>query len=104
MCLLQKFVFYKQKAAYEIRISDWSSDVCSSDLTVLLFGYVLLVGWYFFVSDQQDSLTTLANKENQLKQEFSTKQAKSVNLEALQQQLDEKIGRASCRERGCQYV
>ncbi len=57
--------------------------------TVLLFGFVLLVGWYFFVSDQQDSLTTLANKENQLKQEFSAKQAKSVNLEALQQQLDE---------------
>lgn len=57
--------------------------------TVLLFGFVLLVGWYFFVSDQQDSLKTLAGKEDQLKQEFSTKQAKSVNLEALQQQLDE---------------
>lgn len=57
--------------------------------TVLLFGVVLLFGWYFFVSDQQDSLNTLAGKENQLKQEFSTKQAKSVNLEALQQQLDE---------------
>lgn len=57
--------------------------------TVLLFGFVLLFGWYFFVSDQQDSLTTLANKENQLKQDFSAKQAKSVNLEALQQQLDE---------------
>src|SRR3546814_3944987 len=26
------FVFFKQKAAYEMRISDWSSDVCSSDL------------------------------------------------------------------------
>ena len=57
--------------------------------TVLLFGVVLLVGWYFVVSDQQDSLNSLAGKENQLKQEFSTKQAKSVNLEALQQQLDE---------------
>src|SRR3546814_7302377 len=27
------FVFFKQKTAYEMRISDWSSDVCSSDLT-----------------------------------------------------------------------
>src|SRR3546814_3016463 len=27
------FVFFKQKAAYEMRISDWSSDVCSSDLS-----------------------------------------------------------------------
>src|SRR3546814_3219121 len=26
------FVFVKQKTAYEMRISDWSSDVCSSDL------------------------------------------------------------------------
>src|SRR3546814_1526059 len=26
------FCFFKQKTAYEMRISDWSSDVCSSDL------------------------------------------------------------------------
>src|SRR3546814_5099014 len=31
--MLQKlFVFFKQKTAYDVRISDWSSDVCSSDL------------------------------------------------------------------------
>src|SRR3546814_3566116 len=30
LCLL--FFFFKQKTAYEMRISDWSSDVCSSDL------------------------------------------------------------------------
>src|SRR3546814_9454058 len=29
------FFFFKQKTAYEMRISDWSSDVCSSDLSVL---------------------------------------------------------------------
>src|SRR3546814_7308349 len=34
MCLyvLLHFFFFKQKTAYEMRISDWSSDVCSSDL------------------------------------------------------------------------
>src|SRR3546814_3213195 len=32
-CLLF-FFFFKQKTAYEMRISDWSSDVCSSDLYV----------------------------------------------------------------------
>src|SRR3546814_1504750 len=31
MCLMF-FFFFKQKTAYEMRISDWSSDVCSSDL------------------------------------------------------------------------
>src|SRR3546814_3836293 len=30
------FFFFKQKTAYEMRISDWSSDVCSSDLVVEL--------------------------------------------------------------------
>src|SRR3546814_3980138 len=39
--------FFKQKTAYEMRISDWSSDVCSSDLAGLVkessrIGYVLL--------------------------------------------------------------
>src|SRR3546814_10688164 len=28
------FFFFKQKTAYEVRISDWSSDVCSSDLYI----------------------------------------------------------------------
>src|SRR3546814_4232787 len=30
--------FFKQKTAYEMRISDWSSDVCSSDLTISVWG------------------------------------------------------------------
>src|SRR3546814_2182120 len=30
--LVSFFFFFKQKTAYEMRISDWSSDVCSSDL------------------------------------------------------------------------
>src|SRR3546814_4869597 len=34
-CLVRTFFFFfKQKTAYEMRISDWSSDVCSSDLPV----------------------------------------------------------------------
>src|SRR3546814_9057609 len=32
MCYSRFFVFFKQKTAYEMRICDWSSDVCSSDL------------------------------------------------------------------------
>src|SRR3546814_8751077 len=37
MCCVMLFViffFFKQKTAYEMRISDWSSDVCSSDLQI----------------------------------------------------------------------
>src|SRR3546814_16263486 len=32
MVVIDFFFFFKQKTAYEMRISDWSSDVCSSDL------------------------------------------------------------------------
>jgi len=57
--------------------------------TGLLIVVIMLAGWYFLVSDQQDQLQSAVTKEEQLKKEFSEKQAKSVNLEALQQQLDE---------------
>src|SRR3546814_4863073 len=50
------FVFFKQKTAYEMRISDWRSDVCSSDLAraALPSGHLGLhffgdVGRHFFV-------------------------------------------------------
>src|SRR3546814_2440188 len=33
--LVYVFFFFKQKTAYEMRISDWSSDVCSSDLIII---------------------------------------------------------------------
>src|SRR3546814_6133627 len=36
--LIFSFFFFKQKTAYELRISDWSSDVCSSDLFDRLLG------------------------------------------------------------------
>src|SRR3546814_4207096 len=51
------FFFFKQKTAYEMRISDWSSDVCSSDLlgrflthlmqklNRITFGHRVLINW-----------------------------------------------------------
>ena len=69
-------------------IGGWPKSV-KTFFTVLLFLVIILIGWYVVVNDQQDQLQTLAGKEEQLKKEFSEKQAKSVNLEALQQQLDE---------------
>src|SRR3546814_5675729 len=41
MSYLVFLFFFKQKTAYELRISDWSSDVCSSDLAGALAG-----AWY----------------------------------------------------------
>src|SRR3546814_10597195 len=42
--------FFKQKTAYEMRISDWSSDVCSSDL---IFGPVVTIIPY---EDDEDAI------------------------------------------------
>src|SRR3546814_10357387 len=79
------FVFFKQKTAYEMRISDWSSDVCSSDL----------VGG---VGDAQEGLAHHREQRAPL-----LGQAELAG-HALEQRIAEKIGRASCRERVCQYV
>src|SRR3546814_16782178 len=48
-------VFFKQKTAYELRISDWSSDVCSSDL---LFNFKALL------DQHQDELAALITAEH----------------------------------------
>src|SRR3546814_3268170 len=42
MCIYVFFCF-KQKTAYEMRISDWSSDVCSSDLSLALVDQVACI-------------------------------------------------------------
>jgi type IV pilus assembly protein PilO len=57
--------------------------------TIVLFVLVVLGGWYAEISTQQDDLASAESKEENLKNEFSGKQAKSANLEALEQQLTE---------------
>ncbi|HET7268833.1 MAG TPA: type 4a pilus biogenesis protein PilO [Oleiagrimonas sp.] len=52
-----------------------------------LFVVIVAVGWYVKVSNQQDELAHAAKQEVTLKQEFATKQAKAVNLQALKKQL-----------------
>src|SRR3546814_9769770 len=62
------FFFFKQKTAYEMRISDWSSDVCSSDLArilpPLLFWSLFYMTWNTLKGEQYgpwyDWLRTLA--------------------------------------------
>src|SRR3546814_1512798 len=40
------FFFFKQKTAYEMRISDWSSDVCSSDLGIAKHEAIAVHNYY----------------------------------------------------------
>ena len=57
--------------------------------TGLVFVIVMFFGWYLHVSDQQDELANAESQEDSLKTEFSQKQAKSANLESLEQQLSD---------------
>ncbi len=69
-------------------IGGWAQSV-KLTFCILLFAVLLLAGWWFWISDQQDSLKQKQTQETQLKKEFSEKQVKVVNLAALKQQLDE---------------
>src|SRR3546814_15201416 len=101
-----------------MRISDWSSDVCSSDLHAWLL-------WY--LTQDRDVTLTYRTQHNGLLQQLLRYFPEALTALLLmlifaiwhlaqrqgpllappdrgRRQLQEQIGRASCRERGCQYV
>src|SRR3546814_9418140 len=51
--LIAFFFFFKQKTAYEMRISDWSSDVCSSDLQLKEAGVEYKAGKFPFTANSR---------------------------------------------------
>src|SRR3546814_16728014 len=57
------FFFFKQKTAYEMRISDWSSDVCSSDLKTAKERAAVLRRWYELMMAAQEDLAKLMTIE-----------------------------------------
>src|SRR3546814_5221154 len=66
MCMLF-FFFFKQKTAYEMRISDWSSDVCSSDLEKLIGKALELsqkLGTFDITMDLEDGAPTGREREH----------------------------------------
>src|SRR3546814_7459103 len=50
------FFFFKQKTAYEMRISDWSSDVCSSDLHGNMSGGYKVNAFALMVDDEHAAI------------------------------------------------
>src|SRR3546814_6118735 len=96
------FFFFKQKTAYEMRISDWSSDVCSSDLIIigrkLTTGIVCSSPMRPASQPQLNTATTTPNDEP-----IGTRMARAA-LIGTRIERNTENGRASCRERVCQYV
>src|SRR3546814_8168540 len=97
------FFFFKQKTAYEMRISDWSSDVCSSDL-----------GRQFGADVERRVVGDAEFDELRLGLDFGLAISAALRLgdvlrlgragPELNGHIAVTIGRASCRERVCQYV
>src|SRR3546814_6029254 len=102
MCVLSIFFFFKHKTAYELRISDWSSDVCSSDLDdrTDAFGDRVLdrMAHASGHGDAGDDHRVDARGAQETRKIGAVKGARPLLHDDLQ------IGRASCRERVCQYV
>src|SRR3546814_9551711 len=83
------FFFFKQKTAYELRISDWSSVVCSSDLL-----------------RQRQRQEVLPDPDGQVPRSDRARprQRQCLRRNPRLRRRRAENGRASCRERVCQYV
>src|SRR3546814_6248675 len=101
--------FFKQKTAYEMRISDWSSDVCSSDLTEPApadgADAVRDALWQkeiaIYEGRSRGDLSYYVANASPAFLAWTSGTKHPFRKDALEAG---KIGRASCRESVCQYV
>src|SRR3546814_5925538 len=101
MCQILCFFFFKQKTAYEMRISDWSSDVCSSDLHA---SAAASTSWRHGLTFFDDSIIRPPPTWRLLPCGAGDPWTVSVTVTDGLWGASAKIGRASCRERVCQDV
>src|SRR3546814_6838497 len=92
-CVLFDFFFFKQKTAYEMRISDWSSDVCSSDLRP-----------QDLRDDRMEGTQPATVSGGGGQRDVDRTPPCLWSAEVTDRAGAREIGRASCRERVCQYV
>src|SRR3546814_5417005 len=95
------FFFFKQKTAYGMRISNWSSDVCSSDLRE-----VDVCRRVRHVLTEEDLAQRLAAQGRRRATGVRMRgQERDLRLYALAMTVERKqFGRGSCRDRVLQYV
>src|SRR3546814_12268880 len=103
---IRVFLFFKQKTAYEMRISDWSSDVCSSDLLgasqVVISAWGLREGLLYQQLNPHvqalDPLIEAARSEGDREGRF---QGQGDDQPPC---ISPQLGRASCRQSECSFV
>src|SRR3546814_9682393 len=106
MCCLCTYIFFcKQKTAYEMRISDWSSDVCASDLVLReRFQIARRLKADLFISvhcDSADNPDATGATVYTLSEVASDKEA--ARLAARENRADIPTGRQSSGENEFQY-
>src|SRR3546814_7369833 len=91
------FLFFKQKTAYEMRISDWSSDVCSSDLERR---------HHAKAGRRQVEQFDIKGVETRFTETRARSHWRALGAANAPRRLCgfDEIGRVSCRESVCQYV
>src|SRR3546814_16659376 len=94
------FLLSKQKTAYEMRISDWSSDVCSSDL---ILGHRLDAARDAGAA-RAPELPDLRRPLPQRSGDHGGDRQRLRRPRRAGPGRSRQIGRASCRERGCTHV
>src|SRR3546814_12447939 len=107
-CTVSVFFFVKEKTAYEMRISDWSSDVCSSDLQV---AGIMLPATEHAPVHIADVITAIGKLRKTkldtgaIAAALGYDELEIKRLEALAAgPPDVQHGSTSCRERVCMYV
>src|SRR3546814_2649753 len=99
--------FFKQKTAYEMRISDWSSDVCSSDLDGAAHQLQGVDREERILAEGRDAVA--ANEPLALPLHLLALVSDALEIVGRRRVAGQlvdaaEIGRAPCRERVCQYV
>src|SRR3546814_5244737 len=96
--------FFKQKTAYDLRISDWSSDVCSSDLVSPTATVALIDADSFQLTHNGSQYLCAVGVPEYTPPELQGRSLKSIVRTQDHDAFGLEIGRASCRESVCQYV
>src|SRR3546814_9122459 len=106
LCFVYSFLFFffKQKTAYEMRISDWSSDVCSSDLLAFNDVEEAVAETFGEILEREATPNRIRHAERDAHGVDDRLWQLLVKAGGLDVSLPREIGRASCRERVCQYV
>src|SRR3546814_4291925 len=98
------FFFFKQKTAYDMRISDWSSDVCSSDLEAEDFSVDLEEEVDSFLDDEE--MISMDDDDLLMITRYHEQHVKDLQQQLKSRSEERRVGKecvSTCRSRWSPY-